>query len=83
MLHLSSHFSITKFASERHPDLKRMFLRPSHSVQSGKANVVLGVAQKPFFWENLQGHFLDHLTRVNEILVAAGRPKLGEGAPSS
>lgn len=39
------------------------------------------LAQKPQFWEDLQGHFLDHVAHVNEILVAAGRPKLGDGAP--
>ncbi|KUJ10415.1 putative homogentisate 1,2-dioxygenase [Mollisia scopiformis] len=60
MLHLSSHFSITKFAMERHPDLK---------------------PQKPKFWEDVQGHFLDHLDKVNDILVAVGRPKLGANAP--
>ncbi|RDW60581.1 putative homogentisate 1,2-dioxygenase-2 [Coleophoma cylindrospora] len=60
MLHLSSHFSITKFATDRHPDIK---------------------PQKPRFWENVEGQFLNHIEHVNEILVAAGRPKLGDGAP--
>ncbi|TVY21377.1 Homogentisate 1 [Lachnellula arida] len=60
MLHLSSHFSITKFATDRHPDIK---------------------GQKPLFWDNVQGHFLDHLEEINELLVASGRPNLGGGAP--
>ncbi|TVY35982.1 Homogentisate 1,2-dioxygenase [Lachnellula subtilissima] len=60
MLHLSSHFSTTKFATDRHPDIK---------------------GQKPLFWDNVQGHFMDHLDEINELLVASGRPKLGGGAP--
>jgi len=44
-------------------------------------NSHLPSAQKPLFWENVQGHFMDHLDKVNGILAAAGRPQLGAGAP--
>ncbi|KIW19658.1 homogentisate 1,2-dioxygenase [Exophiala spinifera] len=30
------------------------------------------------FWDDLQGHFMDHLDEVNERLAAAGLPQLGQ-----
>ncbi|KAK4446631.1 homogentisate 1,2-dioxygenase [Podospora aff. communis PSN243] len=30
------------------------------------------------FWDDLQGHFMDHLEEINGKLAAAGLPKLGE-----
>ncbi|KAH8879378.1 putative homogentisate 1,2-dioxygenase [Thozetella sp. PMI_491] len=58
MLHINNHFSLTKFALERNPNIK--------SEDS------LGE-----FWDDLQGHFMDHLDTVNTKLAAAGLPGLG------
>lgn len=79
MLHLSSHFSVTKFATDRHPDIKGMCKTCIGRVMIILMEVYTG--QKPLFWDNVQGHFLDHLEEINELLVASGRPKLGGGAP--
>lgn len=46
-----------------------------------KSSHLIPSAQRPNLWNNVQGHFLDHLDEVNAILKSAGRPKLGEGAP--
>ncbi|KAF1809997.1 putative homogentisate 1,2-dioxygenase [Eremomyces bilateralis CBS 781.70] len=32
------------------------------------------------FWDNLQGHFMDHLDEVNTKLAAMGLPALGQGS---
>ncbi|KAF2811740.1 putative homogentisate 1,2-dioxygenase [Mytilinidion resinicola] len=56
MLHLSSHFSVTKFAMERHNTIK---------------------IQRPEFWDNMKGHFLENLAEVNKALAESGLPALG------
>ncbi len=63
MMHMSSHFSLTKFATERHPEIK---------------------AQKDnTFWDDLQGHFLDHIVQINKNLTDVGLPALEPEAMKS
>ncbi|KIY48782.1 putative homogentisate 1,2-dioxygenase [Fistulina hepatica ATCC 64428] len=34
-------------------------------------------------WDNLKGHFMDHIEEINADLCAAGLPTLGSGSPST
>ena len=80
MFHLNNHFSLTKYALERNPSIKResksCFL--SRYLQS-RANIPLDIpGYEGDFWDDLQGHFLDHLEEIDAKLGAAGLPRLGQ-----
>ena len=38
---------------------------------------------EPKMWDNLKGHFMDHIEEVNAQLSAAGLPILGTGSQAS
>lgn len=67
MFHVSSHVGLTKWATERHPDIRCKAYR--FPVASSPAdNHVL--VEEPGFWDNLRAPFADRLNQASQALEA-------------
>jgi homogentisate 1,2-dioxygenase len=75
MFHISVQFALTNYALHRSGVMHSKLLVLCKCIL---ANFPL--ASPPDQWNDVQGHFLEHLDEINKDLQAAGLPVLGQGA---
>lgn len=72
MFHASSHVGLTKWATERHPDIRREFLSPSLCTLStlyvNRLTDYHILVEEPCFWDNLRAPFADRLNQASQAL---------------
>ncbi len=79
MFHIGVQFSLTDYALDRSGAVHREFPATSPSNCRTNANLVSPDDQ----WNDVKGHFLDHIDEINRDLIAAGLPILNGSTKAS